>query len=636
MFGLAIVASLLLTLCARSGALEPQSGERPLHTELKVSGLEVYFRTPLGLRYRPGYLFPLKVRVYNPGTEFNAEIAIVEGEDGAHSHNPEPELLPQHGARIFTLPARATNVAARLSLVIREVMTGSAVRPERFRARLSDLKPLLKPDSRVILACGKTSIFTRPGDLSEVSQVSAAELPDRDWMYDSLDMVVLTDRSFDEALPEAKQALRRWLLSGGRLLVASADALGPAIAAGLLPLPENLKEQVGAALPWWEKHAGLRRDQILKSENLRPVYAYLDIGLGRTAFLFPATSSELATRYGSDVFNAPELQRSRERIFDLRVQPQTFATFAAGAMNSERASRVMIWMSLGALMFVVALLLSLTSRSRLEAVGLPLGLTALLAVMLARFFPEPQLIVSRATWARAAPDGRATTWDEWTFIESFRQSVEITAAGSPLGTLTPLYRDADDLAESRDACVENQGRLSLSGLCVCADQPVLLHGSEARSQSLAPNASASNHNEAQPREMQFYVNADKLKLTVWGPLPLGLQYKRAIWISADGKFRYALNLKDLNEFQTQEYDDAASAIRATLPGGENLIKARAVALSRATLAAARSSRDTLVLWGEAQEETLKPIVNLEAAKYEIASQFLVYSAPVKVVRQALK
>jgi hypothetical protein len=561
----------------------------PLQTELKVSGPQVSYQVPYGLRYRPGYLFPLKIRISNPGEALNAEILIVsDGVGGGFRSGVfEPRLLEQKSETIFTLPVRAPGVAANLSLVIRTVVSGSEVRPECFRAKLAQLKH--EPDLRVILVCGRNVNFGELGEQNHVAQVSAAELPDEAWRYESVDLVVLSDDSFRSATPKAKAALRQWVLGGGCVFIA--QGLDGAIAAGLLPLPGDIKGPVPPARSWWERNAGLRQDQILLEENYRPLYGCLDLGWGKSVFIFP-TREERAREYGAEIFpKILKLLPARESRLDLRVQRERFAPFAAEALNPESTGRALLWIGLGAAMFCVVLILSYSSRSRVEALGLPLSLVALLAVMLARFFPEPQLLVSRITWARRAADGRATAWDEWALAEAFRRPTRFSAAGPAGGTLLPLYEDLEELPGSSGDCFESAGRMRLENLEAAPGEPLLLQGT-----ALRPEVSQTKDFEPPLRQ------------------------KAAILADASG----ALQFIPAPQKAPLDYSAAQPAIRATLGGNEQAVKARAAALAWAIAAAQRARRETLITWGEVSENELPPLVKVEGA-CEPAMRFVIYS-----------
>ena len=311
----------VLLLCAWAG-VQLRAGEVILQTELKVSGPSVTICAPLGWRYRPGVAFPLPVRVHNPGPAFRGELYLTEGGDGQRCGFFGGLDFPERTARVFTLPVRAPAVAANLELVIRELDAGAegrerpatqgvSVGPLRFQASLTRLLKPLAPEARIILSCGTQAPLSF-GPREELVQLSAREFPDEQWWYENVDLVVLGDGSFKAASPAARQALRLWLLGGGRLLIASQDDLSAAIAAELLPLRAQADAGVvPAERSWWEEHAGLQASGILAQKNKRPVYINLHLGFGEIVLLFPATSAEDAREFGAAVANHPVLQRLR-------------------------------------------------------------------------------------------------------------------------------------------------------------------------------------------------------------------------------------------------------------------------------------------------------------------------------------
>jgi len=100
---------------------------------------------------------------------------------------------------------------------------------------------------------------------------------------------VLNDASIKEAKPSARAALGGWLAGGGRIFLGSAEALSAAHGLGLLPLKTDVPYE--AEVTWWEKQAGLRKENILAEKNFRPVFAWLNEGFGKVVFLFPGANA---------------------------------------------------------------------------------------------------------------------------------------------------------------------------------------------------------------------------------------------------------------------------------------------------------------------------------------------------------
>lgn len=295
---------------AASGAEQP--GVQIPNTAA-VSGPLVHVSSPFGLRYRPGAPFPLRVTVTNPGAALTAEVLLHEGgKDGARTAVFERILLESGSARVSPLlTVRGPSGTANLLLTIREVRGDGAVGGNPFNGTLTGALTPLPAEIPLILACGLRNSL--PGAVA----ISAKDFPEQPWLYDAVDLLVLGDASFADAPPTARAAVRRWLLGGGRLLIADNAALKPAVESGLLPVPPNAA--FGSDLSWWELHGGVRGKNILRRTAHRPVYVNLPLGHGQVVFVFPGTTPEVAQKYGADLIQDPALQRQREKTIDWRV-----------------------------------------------------------------------------------------------------------------------------------------------------------------------------------------------------------------------------------------------------------------------------------------------------------------------------
>ncbi|HYG78057.1 MAG TPA: hypothetical protein VEK08_23830 [Planctomycetota bacterium] len=600
-----------LLISAALKAAETLPGERALQTELKVSGPSVYMRAPVGLRYRPGCLFPLQFRIHNPGAAFSGEVFTVEGanDDGLRSGDFSALGFQTQSSRLVTLPVRAPAVMANLSLVVRGSESEGGVAVQRFRTRLRDLKPL-PPDARLILSIGRPGYELRSGVDAVVSQ-SSAEMLDEFWMYDGVDLVVLRDDVFRESRPAAREALRMFLLGGGRLLLTSDAALQAAAAERLLPFEPG---PIGSSLAWWEQNAGLKRSDILAEKDNRPVYCRLRMGLGEVVFRFPATDEVIARDMGQAVFSHPALYRAREKHADWRIQPDRFLAFSYNQVHPGRAGRALLWLGLGALMLCVFLILAVTSRGRLESAGLPVAFAALIVVMLAQWFPEPDLIASRVVWQRQPADGRVSHWQEWKLVESFRRTTEVSAMSPEQGTLSLLVPSAEDLAEAQADLERGDRRLSLDHVWVQPSEPVLLHAS--RIESATPAAGVE------------LVADSRIKINLPGVLNPGVQKKLMILARANGTLWYIA--PNATGYDIRQFDSTLAAVQSSLRVAGDKARARAAALGWATRDALRSKRDVLICWGEAPEEDVKSLVELEPANYEVASSFFMSSMEVRI------
>ena len=592
---------------------ETPPGAVPLATELKVSGPEVAVRSPLGLRYRPGCSFPLQVYVHNPGAGFDADVQIVEGdgESGSRSSLRDAVTFPAGVSRILSLPVRGGSVTANLTLSIREVDKSSGVGPLRFRASLSKIFKPLAPEGRIVVSCGTIGSALPHGGLYGSAQIAAKDFPDEAWMYESIDLVILGDPSLKDVPPAAKAALRQWLLGGGRLLVASNDALPGAIAAGLFPLELAPAEQtIGADRAWWEQHAGLAEGDILASKNNRPVYARLKIGLGQVVFLFPATRMEDASEFGTRIFTHPALQRESSRLPDFRVQPDRYEAFTSGSATASRRDASMKWIVLGALAMCASLAMASSSRSRLVAIGWPIALMALLAVMLANWFPVPELIVSRIEVARVSEDGRAFTRHEWTCVETFHDSCALSADGPVGGSMTPLYSDTAELKSSETNYMETDQRLSLQNMAVIPNQPLLVFaaGTRVLPQSHALPPASSLHSKSGKFSLNYRTfgggddEGPGLADSIGRSTAALLCSEQCLWLVTE--------LDSKNGFAIRRLDDLPSVVREALhTADDSLVNARVAALRWVSREAFRSGRDTLIFLNPPPQAALCELEN---------------------------
>jgi hypothetical protein len=597
-----------------AAAAEALPGEVLLETDLKTSSLAVFVRAPLGFRYRPGYALPLQFRIQNHGPKFNGELIIAEGESGSALRSVVRFDAESNQSFTFTVPVRAPRVSANLFATIRGGDEGgSLIQLPRFRARLSSLTPLA-PEARVVLSVGKTGHNLKPGDYSEVVKTYARDLPERDWIYESVDLVVLTDNSLKDARPAAKECLKRYILGGGRLFISSDEALKESIGAGLLP---GVSE-ANPARSWWEKNAGLREADVLAEKDHRPVFCKRDLGFGVIVFVFPLSPQQHIIEKGPAIFNHPALQRERDKAAaDLRVQEQRYDAFNFGGVNAERSGRAILFLGVGALFFCVILILCFNARSRWEAAGLPVCLAALLAVMLAHWFPTPQLAVSRIVWSKHAADGAAENWTEWKLIETFRDPGTIAAAGPSVGSLLPIYCNEQELRSSDGEMVQSSDALRLEKLTVYANRQLLLQGSATIA--------------ATPQPAAFSCATEPLELALPSAPAATLQRRKAVWARSDGTLMALDSLNAPQGFSMRRYDTAVSALRESLrSGSDETRKAQAAALNWATASAIRSKRDVLVMWGEAGEDAVKSLVEVEPSNYEVASTLLISSFEIKV------
>lgn len=584
-----------------------------LQTELKFSGPSVTLRAPLGLRYRPGYAIPIEVRVHNPGAAFRGELLVSQGSAGGGQHCGllEPLDFPAQATRVFSFPLLAPPVTADLTLLIREIDSAGAPGPLRFQCSLSRALKPLAPEARLIVSCGAAF-----GGMQEAIQLSGKDLPEQAWAYDSVDLVVLGDGSLRDASSLSQGALRNWLISGGRLFIASKEALAAASAAELLPF--SGATQIGADRTWWEKNAGLTQADILIEKNNRPIYARLGRGFGHIVFLFPGTHAEDKTESGMKVLEHPLLQPRREKLPDLRVQPDRYAGFAFGAVSPARRSEAVRWGALGALVLCVGLILGFTSRSRWVAAGWPLAIAALLAVMLARWLPTRDLALSRITLTRHSLDGRAETRGEWTLLESFQEPTAVSASGPVGGNLLPIYADTDELRVAQIDFLQAGERLRAQSVPVLPRQSVLFH------------AMATETLEA-PEKLPAHIFEDRshrIKLGVAMSDAMRKNYRRGVWVRKDGSF----TVLPLHEgFEMQPFDDWVSVLRKfDVKEDDATLKAHAAALGWASREALRSGVDTLIFWGRPWNNRTAPLCEIESIAADTEDAFEIFATQISV------
>ena len=616
LFSIVLFASALFQTAARGG--ESRLGEVSLPTELKVSGPAVFIRGPLGLRYRPGCSFPIEVRVHNSGPEFSAELTLSEGaaDNPARSGIFDAVSFPSQASRVFSFPIRAPAVSANLILQIREMDSSGGTGALRFQGSLARVLKPLAPETPLILSVS-ASRASGPVMLPNAIQIKAQELPDQSWQYENIDVVVLSDASLKDVSTQAKETLRLWLLGGGRLFVASNEALAPAIAANLFPIEQAAAaEKIGADLAWWEKHAGLGRANVLIEKNNRPVYAFLNLGFGSVVFLFPGTHRGDADTEGAKLINHPILQSQRERFPDLRVQPDRYAAFAAGSLSKEQRNQLQLWLGIGAMVFCIGLALGFTSRMRLLSVGWPLTIAVLLSVMLAKWFPSRDLSVLRIDWRRTPLDGRSTQRTEWALLQAVHTPVALTVSGPENGTLLPLYAYSDEINQAQFNFMMSGSRLVMQDSVVLPRQTALFAASAVSAVSASPGAARK-------------FLAKEGKLVIESAQAAGEDH--AVLARANGTLWVLSGLKSPGGFEIRKFDDWVSILRSTSKNGEDSkLKAQATALAWATRDALRSKRDTLIVWKQADAGSPASLIGFDFAGNLASETFSMQSLQVAV------
>jgi len=612
-FAALFVASFcLLTVAAYSLEAGESSGAfSALPTELKVSGPAVSLRCPLGRNYRPGYAIPIEVRVHNLGAAFQGELIVTQdtADEGLRAGLMEPLDFPPQSIRVFSFPIMAPPVSADLVVLIREVDSSGRRGPLRFQASLSRIMKPLAPEKKLVLTCGAGIPQWGQSSQQETVYLPARELPEALWAYENLDLVILGDRSLADATPAARTALRHWLLFGGRVFLASNEALTAAIAADLLPLKRASGEKIGADRGWWERHAGLVKEDILAEINNRPVYVKRELGFGQIVFRFPGTSTEDATTAGARVFSDAALVFAREKRPDLRVQPDRYAGFAFNAIDHERRSGLSLWAGLGALVLCIGLVLGFSSRSRWVAAGWPLVTVALLAVLLTRWFPARDLMQSQISYTRLSTDRRAIVQQEWTLLESFQEPIPVTVRAEDDALLVPIHAESSEIRNAQLDLLADGSRLRLQDVPVLSGQPALFYAAGIRSPEHV-------------REISYPIPGGKE--IVFGALEKSPR-DIAVWVRADGRLVVLKGLGTPN-CSSVPFDDWKSVLRLSrLAADEAVIKGYAASMGWASRDALRSGGERLIFWtnqGHSQSMT-----EIDSAPAKSVTQFQIWSVP---------
>jgi hypothetical protein len=582
------------------------------------SGISVSVEAPFGFRYRPGYAFPLKLKVTNVGAPRVADVYIAEGVEDSGLRPlvfSRQAFAPRVSRQSELIAVRAPSVQADLSIIVHDASGDNGV--DLFKGSLKAILLPLEAETQMVLSCGYRGAAALAGQFYNPVSLSAEQLPRENWMYESVDLVILGDASLKSATVETQEALRRWLLGGGRLLVASREALDAALAVRLLPLDETIVKgltSIPSDLKWWEEHCGAR--VLKRKENQQPVYAGATLGSGNVVFLFPGNSEAEAALYGGEIINRPELKRVRDHFTDLRIQPATFNGRVEGGIGSDRIRTAINYFGIGAVIFCGVLGLCLMIRSKFEAIGWLVCIAAVLAVMLTHFFRVPKAIVSRAQWTHVSGDGRALLKKEWASIETFRGDLKVSVAGPVHGSIAPLFRDPDHLSDAQfDVDDTRLNDLRVPG-------SALLYATEL---------DADPRDERSPRTI--HSRSDGVALTFW-PSQSELSGRQpGIWVRPDKSVRYIEKRDNAGEFETRKFDDSTAAMRNTIgiEGGPAALKARATVLDWAIRSAGNEGKDTLIFWASGRDVSGQALVEFTSEPPEEGAKFAIWS--LEAVRQ---
>jgi hypothetical protein len=599
---------LCILSCSASELAPPATQVQLVNSPQIKSRLLVTAQLPFGIEYRPGYGFPLKLLFTNTGSTVTADVLITQGEGDSGIRIP---VLTEHsinaGASQSPLVCvRVPDIDADLNVIVREPGRAGTV---LFKGSLRPVLRGLPDETRIVLCCGANADEGLPREFNHTIHVEAKDLPNRAWMYESVDLVILSDSTFNAAPEEAKESLRNWLLSGGRLLLTSSGPSGSlqaAITARLLPIDAQAVRSIPTDFKWWEANMGLSAANILKRRaNQQPVYVKTQLGFGHIVFLFPGNGDAEARAFGVGVLNDPYLEHRHDKYPDLRVQNKAYDACVRGMMGPARMRTAGNWFGIGALIFCGLVVACSLIRSRLEAIGWVVCLAAVLTVMLNSFFPEPQRVVSRVQWSQIPEDGRALVRKEWSLVEAFRRDQSVTATGAAGGSLIPLFQDKDRLSDAQFGSADSDDRQQLYDLHVATDSPALLLGIDSDERSVDPKSA-----------VMLKSRDDQTVLTYYSP-GAEASSKIAIWVDAHGRRNFIEQLDSPSGFTRSLLTDEAAAIRATVgsSGGEDAVKARAAALMQAVRVAVAAQRDTLIFW-TATGSSFEPLIEFASENGE--------------------
>ena len=608
---LALALSVLVLTSGYASELAPPPVQVPLLNSPQIkSRLLVTAQLPFGTEYRPGYGFPLKLLITNTGSPVTADVLITQGEGDSGIRIP---VLSEHAITAGTAQSplvcvRVPDIDADLNVLVREPGSAGTV---LFKGSLRPVLRGLPDETRVVLCCGANADEGLPREFNHTIHVDAKDLPNRAWMYESVDLVILSDGTFNAATAEAKEALRNWLLSGGRLLLTSSgpsSALQAALTARLLPIHAQSVRSIPTDFKWWEENMGLSAADILKRRaNQQPVYVKTQLGFGHVVFLFPGNGDAEARAFGVAVLNDPWLEHRHDKYPDLRVQNRAYDATVRGMMGAARMRTAGTWFGIGALIFCGLLVACSLIRSRLEAIGWVVCLAAVVTVMLNNFFPEPQRVVSRVQWSQIPADGRALVRKEWSLVEAFRRNQSVSATGPAGGSLIPLFPDKDRLSEAQFGSAESDERQQLYELRVAVDSPALLLGVDSDERSEEPGTAG----------VATIKSRDDGTTLNYARPGADAQTKLAIWVDAHGRRTFIEQLDTPGGFAIAAITDEVAAIRATVgsAGGEDAVKARSAALLQAIRSAGAAQHDTLIFWSGAGA-AFEPLIELSAENGE--------------------
>jgi hypothetical protein len=626
----ALAASLLVALPALAGE-EPLAGEVPLENELPVSGPRVLVRFPYGSGYHPGAAVVLAGRIQWPAGEeasFDGGVTVQEGEGPAAPRYGQRLEPGQAGA--FRFPIRAPAGGATLTLSLWQQVHGHP--QDRFRASLVKVLKVLPRGARVVLKCGATPLLPARPDLAAAA-VSGAEMPGAEWMYENVDLVVLGRGAFTGLALDARDALRRWVLGGGRLLIAAVDAasrevLLEAVQSGLTALPRDTKE-IRSSSDDLLRLTGLKEENLRRDARGQVVFVQHALGLGGVVFFLPSANPE-AVWQEMRVLAEPVLAPERPLRADARVWSRPYDYFAPGVLPAARRQKMALYAVVGAVCLIVALFFASGERRRYMAAGWALGVVALLSALLTRGFPVPEMAASVVELTEVAADGRAARRTEWTLLEGLRDFSRLNVSGPEDGTLTAVHFREDELPGAAME-LEERGGLRCGFRAVSPPPPAPLFQALRVVEPPAPGREEAAWQEhSQCFWARFPPGGWRVRLLEG----LGRWPAWGVLARRDGSKVLLLGPWDEPQyggFHEASFRGEADLISRVCAGlSETEARARAKALSDALDGAAARGRDLLVFWGDSSRQSAAGLVRTEGVAVEQGARFAVWAFQVQV------
>jgi len=612
-----LAASAAFTLRGAEGPDSEKLGV-PLSNELALSGPSVTLTQMHGFAYHAGKLFLLSGTL-RTGETFRGGVTVCEWDDDEspltpHYGEPEAREFRAGQATSFSLPARAPKSGGILALKVWKEEYAGGFRQVIFRAALAKYLQVVGSDSRVVLYNATLPVPNVPD--WHTQQLTGAQMPTEDWMYENIDLVVLGPNAFENFPPEGQAALRRWFLGGGRVLIVSTDAFLGSIKAGLLPVPQDFKNIDSRAI--------LEAMKIPPGEEERDdigqlVYAHYHLGLGQGIFAAPSTTKAALAQHLTKAFSQPWLSGDPNERPDARIwNGQPFRFFVPGSVSPERRNSMALRAGVGVGCMLALLALGLSLRPRLFGAGIALGGVALLTVLVAREFPTPEAVVSRTVLVENSSDGRAARRIEVAYLDGLKDVSKLSVRSVSDGTVAPVHDSDKELAESALDTTAREGHVEIAYRPVEILPPPPVFRAE-RIEAFDPPAS-----DAIPLNWRVGGWLTRIR-SEFGRLPKG-----ALQIERGQPLELLLTPFADGATKTAVCESTVEAVKRTFPElSEDEARAHAASLTWALERARRASKTSIVLFdfplrSGAQNE---PLCEVEGVRYERGLQFRIWVLP---------